>query len=113
VENSEIKEEDRLKHDISDQSRRDSAIEYEFKKAFKGEGVERTKFPALQRMSANSSSALFGVTAVAKNPPSVKEFKLNKSRRNLNESRRNLVADANEVKMKKMLRRKMNRKTVL
>jgi len=105
VENSEIKEEDRLKQDISDQSRRDSAIEYEFKKAFKGEGVERTKFPALQRMSANSSSALFGVTAVAKNPPSVKEFKLNKSRRNLNESRRNLVADANEVKMKKMLRR--------
>ena len=42
---------------------------------------ERTKFPALQRKTASSSSALFGMVEVVANPMPVSEFKFNKSRR--------------------------------
>jgi len=51
------------------------AMDADLLKEFKPKTVERTKFPALQRRTSTSSSALFGNVDVIANAPDVKEFK--------------------------------------
>ena len=57
---------------------------------------ERVKFPALQRKTSSTSSALFGHTVIAANSPEVKEFKFNMTRRG---SKAGLDAAMDEVSL--------------
>ena len=57
---------------------------------------ERVKFPALQRKTSTTSSALFGHTVIGPNSPEVKEFRFNKTRRG---SKAGLDAAMDEVSL--------------